>query len=285
MTSPQPNLQQRILAVQLYIQNELDGDLNLERLAGIAGYSMYHFHRLFRGVTGESTDDYVRRLRLERAAHALRYRSESILQLALEAGYGSHEAFTRAFVRMFGVTPSEYQTLEHAPLARKAQRMHTITYTPANVRIEAQPDRRYAYIRVVGKYCNANMGPAFERIASWAGERGLIDNNTLFIGVYHDQPSITAEDKLRSDAGVTIPASDLPTGDILTATLHAGVYAVLEHRGHYDTLEAAYDWLYGVWLPNSGREPGQDPPYEIYLNNCNTLPPEEWLTAICLPLK
>jgi AraC family transcriptional regulator len=79
----------RILRVQRFIQEHLDEDLTLERLAEVAGYSPYHFHRIFRGQVGERTDDYVRRLRMEQAAHSLRYRERSVLDVALNSGYGS----------------------------------------------------------------------------------------------------------------------------------------------------------------------------------------------------
>ena len=105
MNATRKRYEEKILRVQLFIQNHLDEDLSLETLAAAADYSPCHFHRIFRGIAGESADDYDRRLRMERAAQSLRYRRRSVLDVALDAGYGSHEAFTRAFVRTFGVTP------------------------------------------------------------------------------------------------------------------------------------------------------------------------------------
>lgn len=274
----------RILQVQLFIQEHLDEDLLLDRLAAVADYSPYHFHRIFRGQVGESTDDYVRRLRMERAARWLRYRQRSVLEIALDSGYGSHEAFTRVFQRTFGVSPSDYQALEHPPLALKEQIMSTVTHAPTDVRITPLPSRRIACIRVVGKYCSEVLGPAFGRIGQWAAINGIFTPQTLCIGVYHDDPEVTAPEKQRADVGVTVSDSFQPSGEIQVQTLVGGVHAVLTHKGPYSTLGESYRWLYSVWLPNSGREPADAPPYEVYLNDASQTAPEELLTDICIPL-
>ena len=274
----------RILAVQRFIQQNLDDKLVLDRLAGIAGYSPYHIHRIFRGQVGESTDDYVRRLRMEQAAHSLRFRQKSVLDVALESGYSSHEAFTRAFQRTFGVSPSDYQTLQHPPSPIKEQLMTEAPYTAGEVQIQQLPSRRLACLRVVGPYCPETLGPAFKRIGDWAGRAGLFNASTLCIGVYYDDPEVTAPEKQRADVGVTISDSYEPPADFHVQILQSGPHAVLRHKGPYSTLGSAYRWLYGVWLPGSGHEPAHAPPYEAYVNDARSTPQEELLTDICIPL-
>ncbi|EAQ82319.1 AraC family transcriptional regulator [Blastopirellula marina] len=284
MNATRQRYEAKILRVQLLIQHHLDEDLSLEHLAAAADYSPCHFHRIFRGIVGESADDYVRRLRMERAAQSLRYRRRSVLDIALDAGYGSHEAFTRAFVRTFGVTPSDYQSLEHPPASIKETLMSTVNYTAAHVRLETQPSRRLAYIRVVGKYDFENLNPAFGRILQFAAENNLMTDCTACVGVYHDDPDVTAPEKQRADVGVTVDDQFQPTGEIQVQTIPSGKCAVLRHQGHYDTLHEAYRWFFSVWLPDSGHEPGDFPAYEIYVNDASQLPPDQWLTDICVPL-
>src|SRR5687768_15821101 len=105
----------RILKVQLFIQEHLDEDLSLERLARLAHFSPFHFHRLFRALVGEGVYEYVRRLRLERAAVLLKSTDRDVTAVAFDAGYETHEAFTRAFRRHFGLAPSRYRVAEGAP--------------------------------------------------------------------------------------------------------------------------------------------------------------------------
>jgi AraC family transcriptional regulator len=99
----------RMLRVLVHIQQHLDESLQLEELAGLACFSPYHFHRVFKGMVGESVKEYVRRLRLERAASQLKLGSASVVDIALGAGYDSHEAFTRTFKTAFGTAPSQYR--------------------------------------------------------------------------------------------------------------------------------------------------------------------------------
>ena len=100
----------RILTVVDHVQRHLDDeDLAPEQLAELAGFSLHHFHRVFRGLTGESVMGFVRRLRLERAAQRLSYEPTSVTEVAFDAGYNSHEAFTRAFRARFGVPPRDYR--------------------------------------------------------------------------------------------------------------------------------------------------------------------------------
>ena len=101
---------QRILKVQMYIQQNLDRDLSLKELAGKSYFSEYHFHRIFRAVVGEPLKEHIRRLRLERAASDLKHTNNSIINIAFDAGYQTHEAFTRAFRAFFGCSPSGFRS-------------------------------------------------------------------------------------------------------------------------------------------------------------------------------
>src|SRR5262245_61340544 len=95
--------QARINRVLAYVTASLDADLGVEELARVASLSAFHFHRVFRAITGETIGGLNRRLRLERAGRALR-RGEPLIDVALDAGYGSPEAFGRAFREAFGIT-------------------------------------------------------------------------------------------------------------------------------------------------------------------------------------
>ncbi|MCP4711527.1 MAG: helix-turn-helix transcriptional regulator, partial [Planctomycetes bacterium] len=103
----------RMVDVLVHIQENLDQELSLDELAGVACFSPYHFHRIFSGMVGESVNQFVRRLRLERAAEQLRQTKMSIIEIALTAGYETHESFTRVFKTMYGRSPSLFRTKKH----------------------------------------------------------------------------------------------------------------------------------------------------------------------------
>ena len=98
--------------VKTYIHQHTDQLLNREQLADMAGFSVPHFHRVFSAETGENIAAYIRRVRLERAAHKLIMGAVDITQVALAAGYKSHAAFSKAFKQRYGFSPSQYRELD-----------------------------------------------------------------------------------------------------------------------------------------------------------------------------
>jgi AraC family transcriptional regulator len=284
MTTPtEQTYRQRILQVQLFIQEHLDEELHLDRLARVAHFSPYHFHRIFRGIVGESVTEYVRRLRLESAAVAPKSTDWSVLDIALRAGYNAHEAFSRAFRQMFGASPSQYRAGQHPLYVPKEVPLMSVKTTAREVRIETVPTRRLAFLRHLGPYTEA--GPVFDRLMAWAGQRGLFGRDTVVLGICPDDPEVTASDKIRFDCCVSVGENVRGEGEIGVQTLEGGECAVLTHYGPYSGLGEAYRWLFGTWLPTSGLEPRNAPPFEVYLNNpCNT-PPDQLRTDIYVPLE
>lgn len=97
--------------VKRYIREHIHEPLDRETLAAVAGFSIPHFHRVFTAHVGESAASYIRRMRLERAGRKLRMGAVDITEVALAAGYDSHAAFSKAFKKQFGVSPSEFRQL------------------------------------------------------------------------------------------------------------------------------------------------------------------------------
>ncbi|MDJ1158491.1 AraC family transcriptional regulator [Chelatococcus sp. SYSU_G07232] len=271
----------RMASVARYIAEHLDEELALERLAGVACFSPYHFHRIYRAMLGETAAETVRRLRLHRAAMALLGGAEPIKLVAKRAGYGSTAAFSRSFTANYGLPPLAFRQrgLALGPSSRRSERETTIMF---DVTIENLPSLRLAAIRHTGPYME--IGKTFDRICDWAQTRGLMGADTLSVGVFYDDPASVQAGALRSDAGVTVPESVRGDGDVGIVTLAAGRHAVLRYKGPYHELHSAYDWLYCEWLPASGEEPADRPSYEIYRNSPQEVPPPDLITDICLPL-
>jgi AraC-like DNA-binding protein len=105
----QTDVKQTILAVQQYIEGHIDQPLTLTKLAKVAGYSPFHLERVFKEAVGLSIFEYIRKIRLTAAATVLRDKDVKVLDTALDFLFDSHEGFTRAFTREFGLTPSKYK--------------------------------------------------------------------------------------------------------------------------------------------------------------------------------
>lgn len=287
---------QRTLAVLVHIQRQLDSELSLDELAAVANFSPFHFHRIFRGLVGESVKEHVRRLRLERAAHRLRHTGQPVTEIALDAGYQTLESFTRAFQQMFQQAPTEFRVQRRAAAFGPApSKVHFVAEGALHdfqavlqrlpelaVRFEQLPEMRVAFARHVGPYDETDE--AVERLLAWAGRSGLLTEAAAFFGIAYDDPEVTPPNRLRYDAALEIPAAVVVEGDIGTQILPSRKYAVTLHRGPYETLGQTYARFCGEWLPLSGREVLAAPALEFYLNSPHDTPPPELQTEIYLPV-
>jgi AraC family transcriptional regulator len=273
---------ERILRALVHIQARLDEPLALDELAGVACFSPCHFHRVFRALTGEGVYEHVRRLRLERAAQRLKLQEQPVTDLAFEAGYESHEAFTRAFHAMFGMSPSDFRSSRQQPPEPRGYQPPDYG-APPPVEVKTLPAQPIVFLRHVGPY--DQVSATWSRLAMWAGMRGLIGPASRFLGVSWDDPGITPPDKLRYDAAITPARAIQPEGEFGVTELAGGEYAMLLHKGPYEKLSESYRLIFGAWLPGSGRELRDVPCFEHYLNSPQTARPEELLTVIHVPVE
>lgn len=145
-----------------------------------------------------------------------------------------------------------------------------------------RPEMHLASVRHVGSYMQ--IPEAFRRLNEIVTANGLAKKGTMLIGIYRDDPSTTPEDKLRSDAAITISDNTrLPPG-LSRMVIPAGRYAHSVHRGSYAGLGEVWNHLRNEWLPRSGETPADGFSYEVYRNTPMTAKPEDLVTDIYLPL-
>jgi AraC family transcriptional regulator len=289
-TTTRETYTQRIARVQEYLADNLDKDLDFHRLAEEAFMSPFHFHRVYVAMMGETLADTIRRRRLQQAAMKLLASSSAITKLANDSGYTSVQAFNRAFRDAYGVTPKQYRI--HGELSLAIQQSINITkkehpmYLLQDVRTENLPMITMLSARHLGDY--QTIGIAFERLMVWAAGKGLLDNPMRTFALYYDDPISKPKQDLVSDAGLCLPPgvdiAAIASGDIKVLTIAASRCATYIFKGPYSELDKPYRWLYDTWLPQSGQEVGNNPPFEEYLNDARSTPPTELLTKICIPL-
>lgn len=284
----------RLVRALEFIAGRLERPCTVEEVAAEAAFSRFHCQRMFRAMTGESIADLARRLRLERAAWRLRHESVDVTDVALDAGYNSAEAFSRAFRRGCGMSPSQYRTTWPPP--KFGSLVSMVRYYPGEervevdlpsgeinmkIRIETIDEIEVARVRHVGPY--NQVGQCFERLFEWAVSVGGRPGRVFSLS--YDDPDTVAPESLRSDACLELRTDVPPPPDITVDTLAAGRYAIYTHRGPYDGILEAYRRLFSLWLPQSGEEVDDRPCMEIYRNSPLDTPPAELLTDLCLPLR
>jgi AraC family transcriptional regulator len=274
------NYEDRLTRVTAYVYDHLHEDLNLQTLADVAALSPYHWHRIYHSIRGETIAATVRRLRLQRAAADLAQTARTVEDIAVRAGYGGAQAFTRAFSDAYALPPATYREQgshsDFKPGQLDAPRGSW------SIKTRRVPAIQMLSIEHRGPYLT--IGKSFEALFGRAGAQNLLPSNIRMVGIFYDDPTIVPEDKLCSRAAIEATKTTEVIPPLERVEIKGGDYAILRHKGPYADMRAAYLWLFGTWLPQSGREAADAPVFEDYLNSPSQTPPSELLTDMYLPL-
>jgi AraC family transcriptional regulator len=273
----------RVNRVIDHIRERLAEPLTLAELARVAAFSPFHFHRVFRAITGETLFGFIQRLRVERAAAALLGRREvSVLEIALDHGFGSAATFARAFRAHFGMTATRWRAggagRWRARLARKPRkrlrnagkaRRHSLAHrgrkeAAMSIRVQPQPAYHVAYMRYVGPFGPHGIPELWTKLERWMQAHGLAGDGRLTLGVAYDDPGITSPDKLRYDACVVVPLDFKPDRLVDVMDVPGGTYAFAGFVGTARDIVGAWQSVFASWLPGSGYQPDDRPCYELY---------------------
>lgn len=274
----------RILRVLLYLQEHLDEPVTLEELSGVACFSPYHFHRIFAACVGETLHQHIRRLRLERAARWLLQSEETITAIALRSGYDTPAAFGKAFKKQFSHSPSQFREQRQALFVAFAPPRLQILEAVMQATIKEMPEQRVLFVRRQGNYAEASR-EAWGVLFSFAQGEGLMAKPPVMLGLSHDDPDITGEERLRYDACIKVDEGVEGEGEVGVQTIAGGRYAVFLHEGAYDTLNETYKGIFAQWLPKSEESLRELPCFEQYLNSMWDTAPKDLRTEIYIPLQ
>lgn len=293
-----------------YVSNHIDQALSLHALAGIASFSPYHFHRIFTVLTGETPGNYVQRMRVEKAARYLQNDKQMFIgEIAYACGFGSVSLFSRSFCAYFNTTAKEYRKQEKPIFANNGLRyskngqllsknmkqafdfdahlctvkLKQIIFMDTKIGIKEMPEIKVVYVRHTGAFWE--IGKAYEKLMKWAGQRGLLNfPETKTITLYHDDPSVTAMEKVRQDACVIVNGDVKVEGEIGKGTIAAGKYAVGRFQIDEKGFEKAWNTMC-LWMADNGYQPGEGNPYELYYNSPSEDAQRKFDLEICIPAK
>lgn len=295
----------RINRVCDYLDQHIGDSPDLEKLANVSGFSPFHFHRIFTAMTGETVHGFVRRLRVERAARMLLNSPETpISEISDFCGYSSLPVFCRTFKDFFGVSAQDYRQLKADELSKIRQTVSKKCQKPPhecsdlclvepneerrnfmknNITVKVMPALKLVYVRHTGAF--EQIGQAYGRLMQWAGPRGLLNAKDLkTVTVYHDDPTVTDIEKVRQSACIAVSEYVKTEGEAGFMELPSSKCAV--GRFEIDVLGFTDAWnTMCLWLSESGYQPGEGHPYELYHNNHEEHPEKKFILDICIPVK
>lgn len=292
VSPPVPAYQRRFVRVMRHIDAHLAAPLRLTDLCALASSSPYHFHRQFRALFGVAVGRYIALERLNRALWQLAFRVEiKVVNVALEAAYESPEAFTRAVKRAVGQSPTEFrksprwqlwrEVYEPARSSRRKAMQHEVQ---PSVDIVQFPETRLAVLEHRGSH--DLLSETIREFIELRKRHGLSPQRSATFNLVYDDPSNTPAEEFRMDLGCSIPNGVVgPLHGLNERCIQEGPCARVRVVGGDAELEAALMFLYGAWLPSSGRELRDFPLFFQRVKMFPDVPPHEAVTDVYLPLR
>lgn len=282
----------RIYKVQDYIESHINDSLSIEDLANVAGFSKFHFHRIFKVMMDEPLSRYVNRLKLERATHLLTYRTDmTITDIAYYFGFTDSAVFSRTFKSQYGVSPSHYRNhnSKNCKDVSEGSQYNECKKVRGEVEIVTVDKVNVAYIRHVGTYKDLaiDFPKMIGKLFHYAAEQNYhVFEDTKILTIYHDHHEFTEDYHLRTSLCITIPNGvEEGNSEVGLMTIPSGKYAVGHFEIFQDEYKGAWNFLYGEWLPNSGYKPRDSYPFEIYRNDAGQHPKNKHIVDIYVPIE
>ncbi|TPG78270.1 AraC family transcriptional regulator [Pseudomonas arsenicoxydans] len=273
--------------VLAYIDANLEGDLSVKTLSQVANFSAFHFHRQFTAFVGVPVSRYVQLMRLRRAAHSLSSLADySVLDAAFGAGFESPEAFSRAFRRAFGMTPSAFRK---QPNWQVWSAVFTIPHFSRNIIMQIRIVE-FCEVRVAAlEHCGAPglVNESVRKFIEWRMQSGQspVASSRSF-GIPFGNPDTTPADEFRfAICGETHEAVAANEFGVTERVIPGGRCVVVRHVGSTDHIGESIYPIYRDWLPTSGEELRDHPLFFDYLSIFPETPQDQWQTDIYVPLQ
>lgn len=292
MSSAAENYRARFRRVLEHIDTHLDADLGVEQLSAVAAFSKHHFHRQFTALFGMGVYKYLQLKRLKRASYELAFRTQPIVDIALASGYEGSEAFSRAFKKSIGQSPSEFRKQPqwdpwyalYQPLTDLRATHMKVETTAARVNIVDFEATRVATLEHRGP--PNLLGDSIRKFIEWRGENKLPPRISATFNVLYDNPAEVDPKDYRFGLCAATDREVPPNAHGVAAqVIPGGRCAVVRHTGSDDNLANIVNYLYSEWLPASGEELRDFPLFFQRVKFFPEVPEHEAVTDVFLPLK
>lgn len=260
----------------------------LARLAEVAHLSPFHFHRIYRALSGETVGQTVARLRLVRALQWLADGGERITDTALAVGYETPQAFARAFRQAFDATPSELRGQRerlHEAMQRLRQPAMPAPAGELALKVEVVSVEPFRVVATRYEGDHRDLDQAYGRLFAWAADHALLERMAGIYGVPHDGMPDSGPDEGAFDCALAFEiAAAVTDAHTFALQLGGGLWARWRHVGSYDHLGVLTDRLIAGWLPGSGYRLRDELPFRHFLDDPEDVPEAVLRADIYLPV-
>lgn len=242
-----------------YIEDNLKKDVEIEVLAGLTYLSKFHFHRLFTHMVGQPLMGYIRKRRMARSANELLETDKTILEIAIDYRFNSNEAFTRAFKRNFGISPSIYRKEKREIFLEEKFNIWNLKLKEGedimDVKFVIKQEFKIVGMDILTTIEENERDRSIPKLWDRYIERESEIKNTVkesSMGLC--EVTADSEDEFTYICCKEVENfEEVPEG-MVTRTVKTAKYAVFTHKGAVDNLGETYDYIYRKWLPNSEYE-------------------------------
>ncbi|MDQ6527788.1 AraC family transcriptional regulator [Flavobacterium sp. LHD-85] len=292
-----------------YIKENLHEELSLEQLAVLSNFSKFHFHRIFKSVTGRTINDFIKNAKIERALFFLMNNpSKTIGDIATDCGFLSISSFSRAFREVKQQTPSEWrkfyknsnigiidsnigkmQSEIENYLALKLNNLKNIEMSETmklDFEVKKLDAFNVIYIRNLNihKHDSETFEDMFKQLFSWASPRNLINfPETKALTVYRSNANL--EGMLQADVCLSVPEKIVGEGIIGNTTISGGLYAIFHKEAPMSECFKTWSYIYEVWFEENGYQPDNRNFFLSHLNDPKLHPENHHIIDIYIPIK
>ncbi len=266
-------------------------DINSKTIEEISCYSYRNINRIFLALHQETIGQYIKRLRLEKAAEYIKYSKENITEIANEIGYSDVAAFTKAFKNHFKCSPTVFRNSNQLKQRITTNIVNGEAFSDTrsliNFEIVELAEASVLYLTYYGSYDNfKEIDKTWNQLLKYAFRKNLIDNETKYMGEIMDDNEITPNLKCRYNAAIILKEKlDFKLkGFFQTKKIETQKYAKFIHKGSHESSENTYARIYSEWFFNTPYELSDKPTIEIYLNDDWNTPKDELITEIYIPI-
>ncbi len=275
------NYEEKIQKIETHIRNNVGQPLHLAEMARMAHCSTFHFHRIFKAMTGETLKSFTVRIRMEHAATLLKNTDYDAAEIGHRVGYEFPESFSRAFQHHYGRSPSQFRGEKRPVFQSKVEEaiQRRISEKVIPVTFRDLPETPLICVAHEGDY--NDVGKAWGQLFQSVQLKGFPQS----FGVSYSDPAITDTLKIRYDACVLKSSTSGYSPPAFERLLAGGKYAIARHQGPYHQLNETYELLFGLWLPSSYKRLRDEPCLENYLNDPRTTKEADLVTEIMMPIE